>query len=237
MNSWIKHPLLLACLILSLNYFISCTDNRSSTSSETNSSNNLIFRNRITMLQKKYSNPNSPYRNETEALRIYDSIIASPWYSAAEKLAIQQKIRLTMQNRIGQPANDFIYYTPADVAKRLYDLKAPYVLLYFYNPECNACKEMTGQMMASAVITQKLRSGELKLLAIYTDPDQTIWRKHLPELPAMWVHGRDEKQYLWKNKIYDLRAIPTIYLLDKSKKVLLKDCMSVMEIENKLNNR
>lgn len=235
MNNWIKH--LLACLALSLIYFISCTDNRSSTSSGTNSSDSLRFRERMTLLQEKYANPNSPYRNEIEALKIYDSIMASTWYSAAEKLAIQQKIRLAQQNRIGQPANDFVYYTTADVVKRLYDLKAPYILLYFYNPECNACKEMTAALMASAVITQKIRSGELKLLAIYTDPDQTIWRKHLPELPTIWVHGRDEKEYLWKNKIYDLRAIPTLYLLDESKKVLLKDCMSVIEIENKLNNR
>jgi len=31
--------------------------------------------------------------------------------------------------------------------------------------------------------------------------------------------------------VYDLRAIPTVYLLDKDKKVLLKDCVDVMEIE------
>lgn len=221
-------------LTLLLICFISCTNSHSPKNQETNSNDSIAFRARMTVLQKEYADPNSPYRDETEAIKIYDSIIASPWYSTAEKLAIQQKISLAKQNRVGQPANNFTYYTPGGVAKQLYDLKATYTLLYFYNPECNACKDMKAALIASPVITQKLRSGEVKLLAVYTDLDQTIWRNHLPEMPSVWIHGRDEKEYLWKNKIYDLRAIPTIYLLDKNKKVLLKDCMVISEIEKKL---
>jgi len=36
---------------------------------------------------------------------------------------------------------------------------------------------------------------------------------------------------LYKNSVYDLHAIPTVYLLDKEKKVLLKDAINVAEIE------
>jgi len=45
----------------------------------------------------------------------------------------------------------------------------------------------------------------------------------------------DENEYLYKNKIYDLRAVPTIYLLDKDKKVILKDCTSLLDLEAALN--
>jgi hypothetical protein len=74
----------------------------------------------------------------------------------------------------------------------------------------------------------------LTILSIYTDQDEKLWLDHLNEFPPRWIQGRDNNEFLYKNKVYDLRAIPTIYLLDSDKKVLLKDVMSVLEIEEKL---
>jgi hypothetical protein len=54
-------------------------------------------------------------------------------------------------------------------------------------------------------------------------------------MPAEWIQGRDEYG-LYKNNVYDLRAIPSLYLLDKDKKVLLKDCTDLKEIEKSLKN-
>jgi len=54
----------------------------------------------------------------------------------------------------------------------------------------------------------------------YIDRDFKVWFSHL-KVPQKWIHGRDE--YLYKNAVYDLKAVPSIYLLDKTKKVILKD--------------
>lgn len=197
-------------------------------------SDSIAFRQRMTGQQEVYANPNSPYRNETAAIKVYDSILASPYYSAAEKFGIQKKLQLARQNRVGEPANDFTYYDPAGSPHKLYALKASYTLLYFYNPECNACKEMKATLTSSFILTRNIQAGRLKVLAIYPDPDTELWKRHLPEFPKEWVHGRDDQRHIWENKVYDLRAIPTLYLLDKGKKVLLKDCMLVEEIEKKL---
>lgn len=88
--------------------------------------------------------------------------------------------------------------------------------------------------MTSQVVSRALQNGDLKLLAIYPDPDVDLWRKHLPDNPQLWINGRDDKEYIWTNKIYDLRAIPTMYLLDENKKVLLKDA-SERQIEKDSN--
>jgi len=113
----------------------------------------------------------------------------------------------------------------------MYDIRANHLILYFNNPDCPACIEMKSAITASPIITAKLNSGDLKILSIYTDNDETLWLNHLAEYPKQWLHGRDEDEYLYKNKVYDLRAIPTVYLLDKDKMVLLKDCVDVREIE------
>ena len=93
---------------------------------------------------------------------------------------------------------------------------------------------MKAALTTSQVIKDKLALKQLKLLAVYTDTDLVLWRKHLPELPGQWIGGRDEGEYLYKNNVYDLKALPTVYLLDKNKKVVLKDCQSMSLIGQNL---
>jgi hypothetical protein len=158
----------------------------------------------------------------------------SKWYGGYEKEVAAGKLKLLQQNNLGNPANDFTYLTPAGYKKKMYHIRADFILLYFNNPECPACKEMKEALVKSETIRLKVKSGELKVLSMYTDKDEKLWLSHLNEYPESWIQGRDEDEYLYKNKIYDLRAIPTIYLLDKDKKVLLKDCTNVGEIERAL---
>ncbi len=42
-------------------------------------------------------------------------------------------------------------------------------------------------------------------------------------MPDNWVNAYDEKLQISNEELYDLKAMPTLYLLDKEKKVLLKD--------------
>lgn len=195
----------------------------------------ILFRQTISLLQPPLSDPNSSFRDEDLFIHLLQAEIQSPWYSNAEKLSAQYKLHLANQNRVGYPSNDFTYITPDGSRKKMYDIRAPYLLLYFYNPECHACKEMKASLEASSILSQKIQAGQVRLLAIYTDPDEILWRNHLPENPRGWLNGRDEQEHLWKDRVYDLRAIPTLYLLDKNKKVLLKDC-TLPQIEHQLSS-
>lgn len=47
--------------------------------------------------------------------------------------------------------------------------------------------------------------------------------KKLSDMPDNWVNAYDEKLQISNEELYDLKAMPTLYLLDKEKKVLLKD--------------
>jgi len=193
-----------------------------------------FFHQTVDFLEKPLSDPNSLYRNEDLYIEVLKAITQSPWYDSIGKIRPQHQLQLAMQNRIGNRANDFTYVMPYGSHKRLYDVDADHVLLFFYNPECDACKNMKAAITASQIITNHVASAKLKILAIYTDTNLALWRNHLSELPTKWIAGRDEGEYLYKNNIYDLRAIPTIYLLDRDKRVLLKDCMDIAKIEEKL---
>ena len=173
--------------------------------------------------EKYLYDPNSPLRNESLYVSVLQHIVDAPVLDDVSKIRPAHLLELALKNRVGAPATDFTY-TLADGRKaNLYGIKADYVLLFFYNPDCPACKEITDQLAASDLVKDAVGKGRLKILCVYPDEDLTAWKNHLSYLPASWVNSYDESLTLKNDEIYDLKAIPTLYLLDKDKKVLLKD--------------
>jgi hypothetical protein len=189
----------------------------------------------ISFLEKPLSDPNSSFRNQALSQYLLQAKIKSAYYSTYEKQAAEGKLKLLQQNNIGNPANDFTYVTPAGYKRKMYDIRSNFTLLYFNNPDCPACKEMKASLNESPIIVRMTKTGELKILAMYTDRDEKLWLDNLRTYPEKWIMGRDQDEYLYKNNMYDLKAIPTVYLLDVQKKVLLKDVISVKAIEDILS--
>ena len=167
--------------------------------------------------------PNSPYRNDEYYIPFLEHIVASSKVVEESKIRPQQLLQLAYRNRIGSKAENFAYTTASGTTGRLYNVSARYVLLMFYNPDCKECKQTTDEIKRSAVITSAVSSGAVKVVAVYPDEDLEIWRSHLNDIPASWINGYDKSLTIKNNQIYDLKAIPTLYLLDENKNVLLKD--------------
>lgn len=130
---------------------------------------------------------------------------------------------MALKNRVGTRAADFCYIMASEKQMSLYATSADNLLLFFYNPECGNCREVMNGIRTSAVIGREMKSGKLKVLAVYVDEDIEVWRKHLPDIPAGWINGYDPGQTLTNTQRYDLKATPTLYLLGPQKEVLLKD--------------
>ena len=80
-----------------------------------------------------------------------------------------------------------------------------------------------------------MRSGELgrvEVLNVYPDTDLNAWRDYLSELPTEWINSYDQGTILTNEHLYNLSAIPSLYLLDSTKRVLVKDGTDVAMIEN-----
>lgn len=191
----------------------------------------VVFRKTVSFLTAPFGSPNSSYRNQHLYAKILEAIIHSNWYIAPEKEIAQKKLILSQQNNLGSVANDFPYTTPGGSVQQMYAIKANFLLLYFNNPECEACKEMKAALAQSAIINQKIKAGELKVLSVYMGTDIANWKSHLEEYPKQWLQGIGDDATLYKANIYELNAIPAMYLLDKDKKVLLRDYFSSQLIE------
>ena len=175
------------------------------------------------LYEKYLYDPNSPMRDESLYIPVLESVLAAPVLDEVNKIRPAHLLELALKNRVGEPATDFTYTLADGKTGTLYNVKADYLLLFFYNPDCHACKEITEQLSGDPLIGRMMSDKKLKILAVYPDEDLEAWRQHIPDVPATWINSYDNTVSLKNDEIYDLKAIPTLYLLDKTKKVILKD--------------
>ncbi len=180
--------------------------------------------------------PNSPIRNEVLYEPVARFLIASPIADEAMQSRAHHDLKLINMNRVGTVAADFIYTLPSGVQKRMHNLRSPYTILLFYNPDCHGCAETLASMKQSPILGHPTIQKQIKILAFYPDEDLSIWEKHRHEIPVNWINSYDKELKVMTDEVYDLKAIPTLYLLDKDKKVLLKDA-AVGEIEEYFENK
>ncbi len=185
----------------------------------------------VSLADKYLYDPNSPFRNDELLIPALEAMIASPLLDEAEKIRPQSQLDMAQKNRIGQKANDFRYTLHDGRTGRMYSIEADYLLIFINNPDCPACKEIREQICASPMLSEMIERGVMKVLAIYPDEDITAWLNYRHNIPASWINSYDKQLRMRDEEIYDLKAIPSLYLLDAEKRVMLKDCNLVPQIE------
>ncbi len=167
--------------------------------------------------------PNSPLRDEEIYFYVASELASCDLISEVEREAYAFKAKNTSLNRIGTKAADFSFSDKSGRTYSLYGLKAEYTILFFSNPDCNACADIINVLNNDAKLSLLLEEGRVKVLNIYIDEDLTAWYKYMPIYPETWYNGYDPNLSIKSDKLYDVRAIPSLYLLDADKNVIFKD--------------
>ena len=169
-------------------------------------------------------NPNSPFYNEGLYGVYLETMLEVLPEEDARRSSFDFKLRLLRRNKVGDKATDFSYYLPDGQKKSLAttSTRGNRLLLVFYDPECESCHEVLREMTADASLAGAVKAGRVTVLAVYTEGNQEAWRKGLADMPEGWIIGTD-RQKVKEEALYDLKAMPSLYLLDGQKRVLLKD--------------
>ena len=181
--------------------------------------------------------PNSPLRNDEKYIPILESAVQSNWLDEYERMPYEYDLEIARQNRIGRVANDFTFTLASGRTGKMHNIKADYTLIFISNPGCPMCRDIKEQITASPMLQELIERKELKVLVLYPDTDLEAWREHLADYPASWINSYDAEQRIEKEHLYDLKAIPALYLLDKQKRVLAKDCTDVAYLEQILSEQ
>lgn len=185
------------------------------------------------MAEQVLHDPNSPLRSSELYIPVLEAQLKAPYYDTYERIVPEHDLHEAMQNRPGERANDFAFLTREGKRLSLYDLEAEHTLILFSNPECAMCRMLKDLILHSAPIVERITEGRLKMLVLYPDEDLKAWERG-DKAPAGWIDARDEHGTIRREGLYDLRAIPSIYLLDRDKRVLVKDSTDPREVEQAL---
>lgn len=168
-----------------------------------------------------FYDPNSPVRDEDLWLPFVAGLAESPLTRDDMRTAYRYEASVCALCPRGSVAPDIRAQRADGSVFTLHGIKAPLTLLFFTNPGCNACKEIIDQINLN--LGELVAEGTLAVANIYIDEDYAAWRAYVGHYPKEWYTGFDYAEVVRGEHIYDVRAIPSVYLLDADKRILLKD--------------
>ncbi|MBR5574028.1 MAG: DUF5106 domain-containing protein [Paludibacteraceae bacterium] len=180
----------------------------------------------LTLAEKYLYDPNSPYRNDERYLLFLQYAATHQFADYTTNPRYQKHYTMVQKNRVGMPAADFPFTTQAGEEGHLYGVQSPYILLFFHDPNCEECQWVKQQLESQhAHFAQK----GVQVVAVYIDDEIEAWKS--ASYPSAWlsVYAPEIDQ----QDLYDIKALPTLYLLDTQKCVLLKD----VRLEDVINHR
>ena len=182
-----------------------------------------VFETFVELTDKYLYDPNSPLRNEDHYAFFASHLATSDLMEPVMQEKYARIVRLAALNRVGTKAADFRFADKRGRIFTLYGIKAELTLLFFSNPGCTACKDIIDVLNNDPVISGLIADGTMKVLNIYIDEDLEAWRSYMPIYPETWYNGFDPDLVIRGETLYNVRAIPSLYLMDRDKKVIMKD--------------
>ena len=184
---------------------------------------NRVYLAMTEMVARYLYDPNSPLRDEDLYLPFVQKMASSPLTREDMRTAYRYEAQMCALNPRGSVAPDFVITMKNGTQLSMHSVRAERTLLFFSNPGCHNCKEIIDALQADENILNLIREGRLAVLNIYIDEDLAAWRGYMPIYPKEWLNGYDAAHILRQDVLYNIRAIPSLYLLDAEKRILLKD--------------
>ncbi len=121
---------------------------------------------------------------------------------------------------VGKVIPDVILSDPEKKPVSIHGIKADYTVLFFYSPTCGHCKEAAPKLKE---FYDKEKEKGAKVLAIATDQSPEDWKKFIKDYKLEELYnGYDYTSKHDFRTEYDVFTTPTIYVLDKDKKVVAR---------------
>jgi thiol-disulfide isomerase/thioredoxin len=149
----------------------------------------------------------------------------------ARKTQLQKKLENFKKISVGKVAPDIVVPDPKGKPVRLSEIKSEYTLLVFWSSECGHCVQMIPQLKE---LYDKQKPKRWEVMTVSLDTSRTEWTGFLKEQKFTWLNSSELKGFnSVSSDAYNIFATPTMFLLDREKKILAKP-ISYRELEQAL---
>ena len=164
----------------------------------------------------------------------YHSKGLTKWLNDKQMETISRRAYMLMSNLIGNPAANLEFLGSNNKPAPLYGIEADYIIVAFWDPNCGHCKEEVPRL--DSIYKASWKQHGVKMYGVLSGDSkedlQPAWKKfiddkHLEE----WTHVYQTKEMETADaaaqkpsyrQLYDITMTPTIYLLDKEKRIIGK---------------
>lgn len=197
------------------------------------SANKDVKSNVVLYITNQYENPKIV---GTEAVWVH---MAQKYYLSGEmdtsedvKKRIAEKVNTLKDLLVDKTFPALTLTDPAGKKISVQALDANYSVIFFYSPTCGHCKEAAPKLKG---FYEKNKANGIKIMTVSTDHNMEEWKtfikdQHLEDVP----NGFDALNQIDFLKKFDVVTTPTIYILDKNKKIIARK-MPVEQLEGFLN--
>jgi thiol-disulfide isomerase/thioredoxin len=155
-----------------------------------------------------------------------------PWLTKEGRKTVTDRAYSLMANLMGTPAADIELKDSTGKVSPLYEVKAPYTVVAFWDPTCGHCKEMLPKLDSFYRAKWKNMGIMIYAVAKETDGTKKDWLDFINQQRLSgWVHvyyskaednARIAANIPGYSQLFDVRTYPTLYLLDKNKNIIAK---------------
>ena len=100
--------------------------------------------------------------------------------------------------------------------------------IYFNDPECLSCAKVKMRLDTCTLLRNMVADSTLTVLGIYPYDNTREWK--LEPFPGYVINGWDYKQEIEGEQSYDLMTMPLFYLVDRERRVILKNEASLNRV-------
>jgi peroxiredoxin len=141
------------------------------------------------------------------------------WVDEAQLFKIQDRAKVLKPILIGQQVKNLVLTDSLDKPHALYDVKAKYTILYFWDPDCGHCQKVTPKLND---LYKEVKSKGVEVYAVCTEVEMDKWKKFIREKELHFINVADPKLHNNFRHEFDITTTPQVFLLDENKRILAK---------------
>ncbi len=164
----------------------------------------------------------------------YHSKGISSWLNEKQQQTISRRAYMVMANLIGEKAANLEMLDPTDKPSSLYNVDADFTVVCFWDPTCGHCKEEVPKL--DSIYNAEWKQHNVKIFGVLSaeikDDMKEQWVKYINEHHLTdWINVYQSKEMRAAeeaaktagfHQLYDITVTPTLYLLDKEKRIVGK---------------
>ncbi|MFZ0471555.1 MAG: thioredoxin-like domain-containing protein, partial [Bacteroidales bacterium] len=143
----------------------------------------------------------------------------APWANEEYLSDLAKRVERMRPNLIGKKAAEMVMSSFAGQYVSLYDVKADFTIVYFWEPDCGHCKEATPLLKT---YYEENRGKGIEVFAVCTQSDREKWEKYIADHGLSWINGWDPQRISRFDYFYNVESTPLIYILDRNKRIIAK---------------